>query len=992
MALIRLEAAPYPPELAHKAISHAIETSGRERRYRYYMRSLYTTTFPQDKTYKPLDESQAGALGPIDFSLFWDNQRDVHRHVDGMKGGEPIEDVENEDLKPTKPKRVKKGRVNPIMPDGKVKIGRPRKNSDELKRPRKKPKKSSTMEVEPSAATEVEVDATGKCLFKPKTKKCGTKRKAGEEPSESNEPTSVTKRQRTRRAPQDILEDSPIASATADDPTIELAPLMLEMPTAVAEMVHIESNVSSPLTELSSDPLSRPPSPLPGLVVEPTPTLDMVIPHATTTVGIDSIKAAPAHNAAETPTRNAPLRALKPKAPKTNVSHLLREKEFMILLQESGGILSINVKDFGEAHSTLVQRLHTSGEPTSCAPDVVPDKRTVLATFAKMESKGLVKTVKTITKTALGVQRPVTIGYVVDLPGEVLNEYLAEVGRNPLRSHAVAIKKVDDAMSYDEANGTRPSLPLQLLSLHDPGDREERWMKNENRADQLFGYDDETIRDVLLSETTTLAQSYGYIVPKAMRCRQLHLLATQAFESDISSPAIVSREHRILNLSFFHEDLAVQDYCSLVSVLAKSDQLAQLLQTEDGKRTGLTRLPTSLYNEMQINRPRGRCRILSILETLRSLNLVVPLRPSTTANPWIQCTSSNKYPNAFDRSPLSGWSSSTPSEAPVYWRFSTTAPVHLWSLHLSDPPFWKDMSILTVYECIEYWATLKQVAISTDVARGIHSSTSESLTGPLQSTSEGVACLNRLVSWKENYILTWHQERFIKRIVTDEAWKTDDEEAQEAKISRICRVTTANRQAVELYIPRAIDQHVKSQSRQPRKAKTEDDLERIRAAKATVQQRASRAKAARLEEWKALVQKVHPQEIPRALALRLARVRNGYMSALTIQGQEWETSISQAIRDYHMASGLAVVLPATSFHHVPTTGSTTQLRPPAFEHRKSVQTIIDEMGPPIGDHVVHKSKKKKKKRKSKAGADPVSSEDESPVDHGLTRKSNIRTD
>jgi len=65
---------------------------------------------------------------------------------------------------------------------------------------------------------------------------------------------------------------------------------------------------------------------------------------------------------------------------------------------------------------------------------------------------------------------------------------------------------------------------LQLLQIERPADNgKERWSKNVSRAEQLFAYDDATIREVFLAERTTVGQLYGFIVGKALRCRELHL-------------------------------------------------------------------------------------------------------------------------------------------------------------------------------------------------------------------------------------------------------------------------------------------------------------------------------------------------------------------------------------------------------------------------------------------------------------------------------------
>jgi hypothetical protein len=682
------------------------------------------------------------------------------------------------------------------------------------------------------------------------------------------------------------------------------------------------------------------------------------------------------------------------KAPsRANMSNMLREEEFIKMLEEIGGIMSVNVKEFGEAHTALRTRMQAANEPISGPITVQADRRTVEATFARLQTKGNAKVIKTSLKTNLGTQRPLTVAYLPKVPQERVNEFMKDLSRNPWKVQVNPLRKIEDCIVYGtETRVHRYAAPLQMLQLTDPGDKDERWSRNTDRGEQLFQHGDDVIRDVLLSEFTTQAQFFGFIVPKANRARRFHCLSIQAFQTDNTPPSVVSKHHRIVKLSYFHEDLTIEEYCSVVSVLIKSDELNEMMSTEAGRRTPLRDLPRDFYDSMQINRARTRARVLDVLETLRSLNLVVPVRPSESANPWVSCAPNGDHPTAFDPAPLSGWTYSTPSEAPIFWRFTAVAPVHLWSLSDTNPPFWKDTGVKNEEECLAYWDALKEVSLSSDIARSVRCPVTGSTTGPLQMSATAVACLTRSASWKEDYILTWHQERFIKRIVMDDLWNTDSQEVRDAKLQRICNVTTAPISTILRFTNRVHDQHYRELAKlrdrewrlqfqdpdqepgpQPHRL-SRSDSKRMRAAKAVLKQRSAQAKANRLQEWDILVKKVHPDPLSPALAVRLGRLRTKFLGSLSTHLEDWEEQLSQAIKDSQLAMGAQfsgqIALP--TIVRLDATGPaalTTGGRAPLYQ--RSVQAIIDDMGPPVPDH-----KKRKKKKKKRPQEEDVASDDE----------------
>lgn len=144
--LARAEKYQPPKHLADIGIAGLMETSGRERRHRYYTVAAYQKLVAAeqlDKTsagYGEIDISETGGFASCPEALFFDSTVDLHKYEDTFH---------REGRIPTKGK-AKKGYKNPILPDGSVKKGRPRKHppKDGASSSGKKRKRDADADVE----------------------------------------------------------------------------------------------------------------------------------------------------------------------------------------------------------------------------------------------------------------------------------------------------------------------------------------------------------------------------------------------------------------------------------------------------------------------------------------------------------------------------------------------------------------------------------------------------------------------------------------------------------------------------------------------------------------------------------------------------------------------------------------------------------------------------------------------------------------------------
>lgn len=654
---------------------------------------------------------------------------------------------------------------------------------------------------------------------------------------------------------------------------------------------------------------------------------------------------------------------------RVNVSHLRRENELYRVIENLGGIVNIQTKDFFEEHMALLETMAKAGEATSAPVGTRTDKRTAATTFDNMERRGRIKMLKTAVMTHTGVRRPACIVYLPTIEQDKLNAFLADLARglHPAAPNPGNFLKIDEHVEYgaDPTSVARGALPLQLLQMEQPGDdRKERWSRNLARAEQLFSYEDSVIREVLLTERTTVAQLYGFIVGKAVRSRELHLSTLDAFEKRDPSPHIISHEHRIIDLSFFCHDIPLGLYCSLVSSLSHDEELTRFVATEEGRLTLVRDVPASLNFMLQIGRSRARSRFLDVLETLRALKLVTPLQPSASDTPWITCTSAEDRPSAFDVASLDSWTVSTPNAAPTYWHFSCIGPIHVFAVAEVSPPFWRDVPVVSTADGMNFWQLLEEASINPNlsVTEG-----AVSVTGPSSVGISVARSLRRHVSWNPNYILTWHQMQYMRQFAESSSGNTplQHEDGGAAEIEKIAWVVSAPQASVRNFFETTHEKLLKDMERLRKRADQPDKrTKRAAATKASLAKKAADARSHREADWETMMIRFHPTPLEGAAAVRVSRVRTQFLQAGSIKSIErWEGDVAEAIREAEIVTKKVLKTPhkrtfITRTIPVPVdTPLTVAVNPP----EKPVETLIALQGPPI----VPRQDKAKRKRKGK---------------------------
>jgi oxalate---CoA ligase len=668
------------------------------------------------------------------------------------------------------------------------------------------------------------------------------------------------------------------------------------------------------------------------------------------------------------------------------VSLLRRENEFLRILEESGGIVHLSSKEFLDAHMALLDTLASAGEATSGLPGLKIDKRTIENTFESLENRGKVKVLKTAIFTVTGAQRSARIVYLPTVVQSRLDTFLAELGKSPHGTPYSVTGSVAASIPPGDLKMKRPAQPLRLLQSERGADNIGRWARSSDTADQLFQSDDQTIHDVLLTERTTLAQFYGFIPGKIMRVRQLHLATLDTFEPCHDSPTPALAAKRVVNFSQYFRSFPVGVYCSIVSTLVQSDELSQILSTEEGRRTPVKDLPQSLQTLLQIGRPRSRERLLDLFEILHHLDLVTPLQPSDSPNPRIRCESNGEGASFFGtfEGDLSTTSYRT---APDFWLFHDDAALHLWALSTASPPFWKTVSVSNHLDASNYWNELQSACESKAFAQTV---TRDSPSRPIVPDYSFARTIVRDASWNRMYDLSWHQRQYLKRFISrrrDDVSLQDEENG--TTLEKVSWTISAPLSIVKDFLQKEqasqLRELEKARLRTPGNEGDEEHAEKLAQEKDLLAKKGADSKARKEREWEAILNAVRAGELEGAAMTRVARVRKRYLqSGVASDRSRWENEVRDAIRGLGGYAGAVLpsaqrVAPTRPLQGLPSVPvaipppeATASLLcharlPPivANQPRKSIEQLITEQGPAREE--ARKAKRKQKKNEDGAG-------------------------
>ena len=591
---------------------------------------------------------------------------------------------------------------------------------------------------------------------------------------------------------------------------------------------------------------------------------------------------------------------------KANISQSRRESEILRLLADADGIMNTSCKEFFEAHAALVDSIIKAGEEASTRPGARIDKRTLDATLRELEAKEKLKIVTTSVQTLTGGTRMARIVYLPDTTPDALSVFLSSLGQE-LQVHqptpsATPFKTLDTPLAYGGSRKQRPSRASVATTLEPTETQPNAEDTKIPDMAQLFEQDDDTIRDALLMDKNTAAQSYGYLAGRAVRAHAMHSLTVELFEKNSPSAQVVSHEHRIIHLSYYFTDIPISVYCSLVAVIQPIEELGQLLQSPTGRDTPTYGVSETIRKALAPAQAKSRTRLLSLLDMLRTLGLVTPLTPSDSATAAFSCPQNAQYPTSFDVAPDD---EDTPTAAPLYWKFNDAAPIRLWAIGDGLPPIWKQVPVSSSEHVAAYWSDLERVSQDQKFAEDLSIFAPSSTEDANDDVKAVMKSLRRQISWSAVHNLSFYQTEYLRRYIDPASGNTPledpDEDSRNTQIKRLARIVSASPDVLTQWFEKARKKHL----RDLKKLKRASGKGKQRAgsslgdedAGAVLARRAAEARERRERDWAEMVQRVHPEPLRTSAAQRVHRLRGKFINGSGKASEKWEGRIREAIRE-----------------------------------------------------------------------------------------------
>lgn len=631
---------------------------------------------------------------------------------------------------------------------------------------------------------------------------------------------------------------------------------------------------------------------------------------------------------------------------RTNISKVRRRKELLQVITNLGGIANLSSKEFHEAHTALIEALTEAGEAASSSVGSKIDKRTVNATLNELENQGLVKVKVTILTSPTGSNKQIKIAHLVETPEEDVQRFLQELSLIHSTPQPPVVRLLEEPIEY--GGGKQQRAARQRVSAQPAAQVRE---EHPEEIPQPVQSEDDITRSVMLGETYTIIQQYGFIVGKIARAKALHLHILDVFDQCVS-PDIVSAKPRILHLPHFFQNIPVGIYRLIVSIRTHSDELLRLLSTPEGRNTPVGSLRQDIIDLCEMNRSRSRTKMLELLETLQSLDLLVPLRETDSDDPLVRCEPNGNHPTAFEEAPLDPIATAS---APQYWLFNPTAPIHMWALDDTDPPLYDTLPVHSVADGERFWQELNRASLDGKHCKSVMSS--RTTNGSSEHTEADVEpltvkLLRRETQWRTSYNFCYKQKAYLRQFTTpsDGSTPLQDPDHGAARLAHIAHIACAPVAEVSQFYEHERAKMLRDLKRLEKKRMfvrtSEED-------KATLAQKAAEAKAQRKRDWEGMVVRVHPAPLKSHEQSRVRAIRHRFLQSSGTDMQKWEREIQDAIHE--------AMIPAkpSTFTRL---GAQVLPSLPVNTNEKSIEELIANQipRPPVPARLSKKEKEKAK--------------------------------
>ncbi|KAF8306142.1 hypothetical protein DL93DRAFT_2172227 [Clavulina sp. PMI_390] len=531
-----------------------------------------------------------------------------------------------------------------------------------------------------------------------------------------------------------------------------------------------------------------------------------------------------------------------PTSKKITLANMLRQSEFIEILESSGGMAYTSGPDFPAKHLALLTQLHSEGKPASGPPDTSSDRRTMRATFEALHAKGRVNKTSFNARTANGIQKP---GVIYSLPGveqRNLEEFIDSQKQGLVAFRPVKLPRLGEEIAFEKRPGTKHSKASTLLTQRHP-------LESTAFADIT---DPSEQRAWIISEPRFLLQYAGFMTGRFARARELHLMVANAMEQAIpTSPHLLSTQ--LFRTSYLWEDLPFGSYCAQIPFATYHESLSHYLDVDEHRWTPVREIPKSLFQELDIGTSRDKKKFRDVIDILVALDVIVPLLE----------VDGDMAPHhvhgdlQLTRAP--------PHVLPTYCFLNEQAP--LYQFHQSTAPELVIMMPLTSFaDRSAYWNKLKAAALDP-LAPATTTNPSKVLTNIEVSRS-----ITQARAWESEYTLSHYQKEYLlgrMDPLSGELDFSDEEQMQQHDY-----VTGAPRGVMR----RFVEQKIRSNKGAMHRIKAKQDKARLEAersanAAVAVSRKAQELRLRLAQDWENILKAVLPTEVGDDLKVKLTPLR-----------------------------------------------------------------------------------------------------------------------
>ncbi|KAF8313313.1 uncharacterized protein EI90DRAFT_3159752 [Cantharellus anzutake] len=404
----------------------------------------------------------------------------------------------------------------------------------------------------------------------------------------------------------------------------------------------------------------------------------------------------------------------------------------------SWGIAHLSENRIYEQFQKVIKRRIADGVVTSTPEGMSLDPRTLSKTMNSLSDRGRVVLKRVVLPTKRGTTDKFTIVHLISTELEDVNKFITSLGSSSHPSQP-ALPRLGTSIDYDETkishDGTKEKSESMLKAIRDGTS------------------DPRKIRQDIFGERRVIDQSLGFLVGRFARARELHLFVSNQIDllgAGGNALHIVSANPPVFSTRYLWEGIPIGTYCALVPPSKVHDEVVAFMADPQHKWTPCSEVSPSVTRLLGIGNSKCRKYITDTLGRLRELGVVTPLVASSSAEPFIT-TPNSSQPTSFDVEPdTSGFIS--------YWTFTPSAPIWLFRDAENGSPHKLDQPMRTMEQRTQYWQLLYDASISSSPAPTRPISLPRAL---FQGDPSIAFHIRRPISWSASYVLAKLQRDFL---------------------------------------------------------------------------------------------------------------------------------------------------------------------------------------------------------------------------------------